>query len=124
MSSKKEEEIIHVTKEENTTQITANDVVGCLKANCLDNDYKILRKTNTKTMKNWIIYRPKKIEIFHAFVMLCLHCKSVAETLCLMEIMNLFKWLKLLTADCLDNVQILREKPPGKRQGNWMKKIK
>ena len=75
-------------------------------------------------MKNWIISRPNKIEIFHEFVMLCLHCKVVVEILCLMEILNLCKWLKSLTADYLDNIQILREKPPGKRQGNWMKKIK
>ena len=73
-------------------------------------------------MKNWIISRPKKIETFQAFVMLCLNCKSVVETFSVSEILNLCKWIKKLTADCLDHAQILREKSPGKRQGNWMKK--
>ena len=54
--------------------------------------------------------------------MLCLHCKDVVKTLCLVEILNVCKWLKTLTADCLDNIQILRSKPPGNRQSNWMKK--
>ena len=58
MSSKKEEEFIQITKQEYTTQITPNDVIGTLKANCLIREYQSLRKTNIKTMKNWIISRP------------------------------------------------------------------
>ena len=54
MSSKKEEEFTQITKQEYTTQITPNDVMGTLKANCLIREYQSLRKTNIKTMKNWI----------------------------------------------------------------------
>ena len=110
MSSNKEQEFVQSTKQKYTTQITPNDVMGTLKANCLIREYQSLRKNNIKTMKNWIISRPKKIETFQAFVMLCFNFKSVVETFCLTEILNLCKWLKKLTADCLDHAQILREK--------------
>ena len=122
MSSDKKKEFIPVANQQYTTQITPNDVMGTLKAHCLVPQYKSLRQYNIKTMKNWIVSRPKKIETFQAFVMLCLHCKDVVKTLCLVEILNVCKELKTLTADCLDNIQILRSKPPGNRQGNWMKK--
>ena len=70
MSSKKEDDFIQVTKEEYTTQISPNDITGCLKAQSLQNHHQHLRKNNIKTMKNWIISRHRKVETFQAFATL------------------------------------------------------
>lgn len=72
MSSNKKNDFIEVKKEEFTSQITGNDISGCLK-NYLTKEYRDLRKTYNSRMNNWIVSRSSKVENFHGFVMLCLH---------------------------------------------------